>query len=69
MERETLTISGMSCGHCVAAVRRALDGLEGVRAEHVEIGQAQIVRDPGRVSREAVAAALEEEGFAVTAHD
>ncbi|MFN3595746.1 MAG: heavy-metal-associated domain-containing protein [Rubricoccaceae bacterium] len=65
MERETLTIRGMSCEHCVAAVRRTLDGLEGVRAEHVEIGTATILRDPDAAPLGTVAAALSEEGFAL----
>ncbi|MEX1054525.1 MAG: cation transporter, partial [Rhodothermales bacterium] len=39
---EKLTIEGMGCGHCVTAVQQALNGLEGVEAEKVEIGSAVV---------------------------
>ena len=61
---ETLTIEGMSCGHCVGAVRRELATLDGVDVEHVAVGEARLRRDPARTSREAVDAAIEEAGFA-----
>ena len=69
MERrtETLTISGMSCGHCVAAVRHALDGVEGAEVEEVRIGEARVAYDPARTDRAALAAALAEEGYPVQA--
>ena len=38
----SLEISGMSCGHCVAAVRSALDTVSGVRAARIVVGSAQI---------------------------
>lgn len=42
MERMPLAIDGMSCSHCVAAVRGALEELDGVRAESVMIGNAVV---------------------------
>jgi copper chaperone len=65
MEHATLTIEGMSCGHCVRAVRDALEGLPGVRVDEVEIGTATIAYDPAAVGLERVTAAVEEEGYRV----
>lgn len=39
----TLSISGMSCGHCVAAVRAALEELPDVRVRDVRIGSAEVL--------------------------
>ncbi|MDD5476066.1 MAG: heavy metal-associated domain-containing protein [Syntrophales bacterium] len=32
-----ITIKGMSCGHCVAAVTKALEGIEGVTDVNVDL--------------------------------
>ncbi|MGI8673290.1 MAG: cation transporter, partial [Luteitalea sp.] len=37
---ETLTIEGMSCGHCIKAVTMALQDLPGVTVKDVRVGQA-----------------------------
>ena len=65
MERVTMKIEGMSCGHCVASVKNALNALEGVDVEQVAIGQAVINHDPAVTSTEAIAQAVEDEGYAV----
>jgi copper chaperone CopZ len=54
MTRATLDIQGMSCGHCVNAVNRALAALPGVEIESVRMGQADVrfdekVTDAGRL--------------------
>jgi copper chaperone CopZ len=59
----TLTISGMSCSHCVAAVTRHLSALDGVTVREVEVGRAVIDADPARVTPEALAAAIGAAGF------
>lgn len=65
MESTTIGISGMSCGHCVAAVKRALDGLEGVEVREVKVGSATVDYDPRAVSAERIARAIEDEGYGV----
>lgn len=65
MQKTTLTIQGMSCGHCVKAVEEALRSVDGVEVDRVEIGKATIRYDDSKVNREAVAAAVEEEGYPV----
>jgi copper chaperone len=65
MERSTLTIGGMSCGHCVKAVDGALRGVDGVEVESVEVGTARVAYDPARVQPERIAEAVREEGYDV----
>lgn len=63
MERVTIEIDGMSCGHCVAAVGRALRAVPGVDVERVAIGSATIAYDPGTVSLDRIRAAVRGEGY------
>lgn len=58
-----ITVDGMSCGHCVRAVRSALESLPGVHVESVEIGEARVTFDPARVERQAVVDAVEDQGY------
>ena len=60
---ETIAIEGMSCGHCVGAVRSALEAIDGVEVEKVRVGEAHIHRDPSRADRHAVEIAIERSGF------
>lgn len=63
MQRIGFEVEGMSCGHCVAAVRRALEGQDGVKVEDVTMGSARVAYDPGRTSPDALAAAIEDAGY------
>jgi copper chaperone len=63
MERVTMQIDGMSCGHCVAAVGRALAAVPGVDVEHIAIGSATIAYDPDAVSFDRIRAAVRAEGY------
>ncbi|MEW5930247.1 MAG: cation transporter [Gemmatimonadota bacterium] len=65
MESTTIGISGMSCGHCVAAVKRALEGIDGVEVREVKVGSATVDYDPQEVSAERIARAIEDEGYGV----
>ncbi len=63
METLELTIDGMTCGHCVTAVRSALSGVNGVEVEDVTIGAARVRFDPGVVEPNQIVEAVEEEGY------
>jgi len=63
MDRLTLAIDGMSCSHCVAAVRGALEELDGVRAEQVEIGRATVAYDPAKANPREIVAAVDAAGY------
>lgn len=60
----TVKISGMSCGHCVMHVKKALASIPGVQAE-VEIGKAVVTGE--NVNMDAVKAAIEDAGYDVVA--
>lgn len=63
---EALAIEGMSCTHCVAAVRAALESVPGASVLSVEIGSAEVSMDPEQTSRAQLAEAIEDAGFDVT---
>lgn len=58
-----LSIDGMSCGHCVAAVRRALADTAGVEVRDVSVGSASVALDPGVASPETVVEAVRDAGY------
>ena len=60
---DTLHLTGMTCGHCVRAVRAALEGVPGVTVEDVEIGTARVTYDDTAVQRDALVRAVEAEGY------
>ena len=64
MERTELSIDGMSCGHCVGQVTKALRTVPGVVVEQVAVGKAQVSFDPAKASRDAVADAVTKAGYA-----
>jgi copper ion binding protein len=65
VQQLTMNISGMTCEHCVGAVTRALQQLEGVRILHVAIGSASVAYDPSRTSPDRMTQAIEDAGYEV----
>ncbi len=66
MSQQTFTVQGMTCGHCERAVQTAIKTLD-PQAE-VRIDRAQNRVEVNTVQpREAVAAAIREEGYSVAA--
>ncbi len=63
MERVELTIEGMTCEHCVRAVRQRLQQTDGVEVEQVAVGAATIRMDSSRVSMEGIEDAIADEGY------
>ena len=66
METMNLKIDGMSCGHCVARVEKALKKLEGVHVRKVQVGSADIVYDPERTPFSRIREALDDAGYTAT---
>lgn len=64
MEQTTIAIQGMSCGHCVAAVKGALGQLDGVEVQEVKVGSATVAYDPAAVTPERITKAITDEGYA-----
>ncbi len=63
MEQLRLKISGMSCGHCVGAVTKALKSVDGVNIDDVKVGSATVSFDPAVTSPTRIAGAVKDAGY------
>lgn len=61
----TVSVSGMTCGHCVSAVQNALAAMPGVEVNNVAIGSADIEYDATRTPLDRIVKAIEDEGYQV----
>jgi len=63
----TIGVEGMSCEHCVRAVKDALEAQKGVKAAEVSLEgkSAQVVYEDALVGLEDLKAAILEEGYQV----
>ncbi|HKJ81316.1 MAG TPA: cation transporter [Ignavibacteriaceae bacterium] len=68
MKTAELKIEGMSCNHCVMAVKKELSKLENVKVEDVQIGSAKVEYDENKVDTKAFVEAIEEAGFKLLTH-
>lgn len=63
----TFTVTGMTCGHCVAAVTEEVAKLDNVTNVEIDLaGGAVTVESDGPVDSAAFAAAVHEAGYEVT---
>ena len=62
MKSETIKIEGMSCQHCVMAVKKELSKLD-LKVNDVQIGSASIEFDENKISQADIDKAVEEAGF------
>lgn len=67
MEKVTLTVKGMSCGHCVKAVEGSVGALEGVEnvIVHLEEGKVDVEFHPETVSLERIKETIDDQGYEV----
>lgn len=65
MASMTLTVTGMTCGHCRAKVEKALQGVNGVYAATVDLpgGSAEVDFDEKSVNADALIAAVTRAGY------
>ena len=62
----TWTVTGMTCGHCVASVTEEVSALEGVEDVRVDLASGEVVvTSAAPLDRTAVAAAVDEAGYAL----
>lgn len=66
MTHLTLSIDGMSCGHCLNAVSRALGALPAVTVKSVAIGRAELDYDPAKIDAGRIVAAITDAGYPAT---
>ncbi len=64
MKNETIKIDGMSCGHCVMAVKKELSKLD-LNVKDVKIGSAELEYDENKVTHDDIKKAVEEAGYVI----
>ena len=68
MANKTLSISGMTCGHCEQTVKQALSEIIGVKEVGVNLGRKKVTVgfDETKVTVENILAIIEATGFEVS---
>lgn len=61
----TLTVPGVSCAHCQAAIVEEVDQVPGVTGVEVDLETKLVTVRPGRIDDRAVVAAIETAGYDV----
>jgi copper chaperone CopZ len=64
--KKTLSIEGMSCGHCVMHVKEALEGVAGVKSAKVDLGKKSAFVEGDALDDAALRAAVADAGYMVT---
>lgn len=64
-ETLTLSVPGMTCGHCEAAVKQEVGGVPGVTGVDVNLDTKDVVVTGSGLDRAAVVEAIDEAGFDV----
>lgn len=67
MQKATFEITGMSCGHCVKAVDKALQQIPGVTVDSVAIGSAVVSFDATKTDSGSIAQVIDDAGYQVVA--
>ena len=66
MSTQTVTVTGMTCGHCVTSAREEVGGLPGVRAVEVDLSTGLVTIDSdSQLDPSAISDAVAEAGYAV----
>ncbi|MFX1759118.1 heavy-metal-associated domain-containing protein [Rhodococcus sp. As11] len=66
-ETSTYTVTGMTCGHCVASVTEEVQEIPGVENVEVDLATGAVtVTSAESLDDAAVAAAVEEAGYSLT---
>jgi copper chaperone len=65
MEKKVLKVTGMSCEHCVKAVKNALGELDGLSDVSVDLksGAVSFMFDPAKTPLEKIREAITEAGY------
>ena len=66
MAEANMTIEGMSCQHCVMAVKKALGGVPGIVGSNVQIGSAVVKYDESKIRKGDIDTKIEDAGYKVT---
>ena len=61
----TLSVPGMTCGHCEASIKQEVGALDGVVDVSVDLDSKDVVVVGRQLDRDAIVAAIDEAGFDV----
>jgi copper chaperone len=61
----TLSVPGMTCGHCEAAVKQEVGAVAGVTGVAVDLDSKDVVVTGSGLDRDAIVAAIDEAGYDV----
>jgi copper chaperone len=64
MKTENIKIEGMSCGHCIMAVKKELSKLP-LKIKNMGVGSAEVEYDESQLSKEDLYNAVQEAGYLV----
>jgi copper chaperone len=65
MKTQEFKIEGMSCGHCVMSVRKAISKLDNVKIDDVQIGKAKVEYDESKTPESLIINTIEDAGYKV----
>jgi copper chaperone len=67
MEKVTLSVQGMSCGHCVKAIEGSVGQLNGVQHVEVNLNEAKVIVefDSSQVSLDSIKETIDDQGYDV----
>jgi copper chaperone len=64
MSTVTVTVTGMTCGHCASSVREEVGSIPGVTAVEVDLASGKVTIDSERlVDADAIKSAVAEAGY------
>ncbi|MBC2644884.1 MULTISPECIES: heavy-metal-associated domain-containing protein [Rhodococcus] len=64
MSTTTVTVTGMTCGHCVSSVREEIGSIPGVTAVDVDLASGRVDIDSAApIEQSAIAQAVDEAGY------
>ncbi|MGV0784089.1 heavy-metal-associated domain-containing protein [Mycolicibacterium peregrinum] len=66
MNTQTVTVTGMTCGHCATSVREEVGGIPGVRTVDVDLSTGLVtIGSENQLDPSAISDAVAEAGYAV----
>jgi copper chaperone len=67
MEKVTLKVNGMSCGHCVTSIEGSVGELQGVKTikVHLEAGNVDVEFNPAEVPLSRIKETIDDQGYDV----
>ncbi|MFC7784043.1 copper chaperone CopZ [Rossellomorea sp. GCM10028870] len=67
MQKETLTVEGMSCGHCVKVIEGSVAKLDGVKSVQVSLEEkkVEVEFDDSQVKLNEIKETIDDQGYDV----